>query len=190
MFLLQDDISHIVGLLEEGKIICYPTDTIWGIGCDATRADVVERVSALKGDSDPNGYVVLVSDISMLRQYVPEIHPRLETLLAYHIRPLTIVYPAGRGLAPNTKAADGSIAVRIVQDDFCKALISGLGRPILGTAARLMNEAYPVNFKAVNSQIISGVDYVVRYRRGETEPCQPSSIARLDRHLELEFLRE
>lgn len=106
MILLQDDISLIVSLLEEGKIICYPTDTIWGIGCDATRADAVARVTELRGAPQPNGYVTIVSDIHMLRQYVTDIHPRLETLLAYHTRPLTIVYPTARGLAPNVKAQD------------------------------------------------------------------------------------
>lgn len=190
MILLQDDISLIVSLLEEGKIICYPTDTIWGIGCDATRADAVARVTELRGAPQPNGYVTIVSDIHMLRQYVTDIHPRLETLLAYHTRPLTIVYPTARGLAPNVKAQDGSAAIRIVQDDFCKALINGLGRPLLSAAARMMNEDYPTHFGAINKQLLEGVDYVVRNRRDETRHGIPSSIAYLDRHLELEFLRE
>ncbi|MFN4081070.1 MAG: L-threonylcarbamoyladenylate synthase [Saprospiraceae bacterium] len=179
-----------MSLLEEGKIICYPTDTIWGIGCDATRADAVARVAELRGAPQPNGYVTIVSDIHMLRQYVTDIHPRLETLLAYHTRPLTIVYPTARGLAPNVKALDGSAAIRIVQDDFCKALINSLGRPLLSAAARMMNEDYPTHFSAINKQLLEGVDYVARNRRDDTRHSIPSSIAYLDRHLELEFLRE
>ena len=108
MFLLRDDISDIAAILEKGGTICYPTDTIWGIGCDALNEAAVARVSAIKGRTPEKGYVLLVSDLDMLKRYVPKLNPRLETLLAYHTRPLTIIYERNVGLPAYVKAADSS----------------------------------------------------------------------------------
>jgi len=190
MFLLRDDISEIVRLLENGGIICYPTDTIWGIGCDATNEAAVARISALKGRPPEKGYVVLVSSIEMLKEFVPKVHPRLETLLAYHTRPLTIIYERNVRLPVFSKAPGGSAAIRVVQDEFCRELINALGKPIISTSANISGEPYPPTFGGVSSEILGSVDYVVKYRQDDKEPGEPSAIAKLDRHMELEFLRE
>lgn len=191
MFLLRDDISEIVRLLEGGGIICYPTDTIWGIGCDATNEAAIARISALKGRTPEKGYVLLVSSIEMLKKYVPKIHPRLETLLAYHQRPLTIVYERNIvGLPAAVKAPDGSVAIRVAQDEFCQELISTLGKPLVSTSANKSGESFPATFGGISSEILGGVDYVVKYRQDDKEPGEPSSIAKLDRHQELEFIRD
>lgn len=190
MFLLRDDISEIAGLIQSGGIICYPTDTIWGIGCDATNEDAIARVTALKGRSPDKGYVLLVNDIDMLRQYVLKIHPRLETLLAYHQRPLTVVYDRPVGLPDAVKSADGSVAIRIATDEFCQNLIRETGKPLVSTSANKSGENYPATFGGISSEILGGVDYVVKYRQDDKEPGEPSSIARLDRHQELEFIRD
>lgn len=190
MFLLRDDISEIVRLLQNGGLICYPTDTVWGIGCDATNEQAVARVTALKGRTPDKGYVLLVSDIAMLKQYVPKVHPRLETLLAFHQRPLTIIYDRNTGLPASVKAPDGSVAIRVAQDEFCRELISALGKPVVSTSANKSGEPFPPTFGAISSEILGNVDYVVKYRQDDKEPHEPSSIARLDRHQELEFLRE
>ena len=191
MFLLRDDISEIVRLLEGGGIICYPTDTIWGIGCDATNEAAVARISALKGRAPDKGYVLLVSSIEMLKRYVPKIHPRLETLLSFHQRPLTIVYERGvAGLPAAAKAPDGSAAIRVAQDEFCQQLIEAFGKPLISTSANKSGEPFPPTFGAISSEILGGVDYVVKYRQDDKEPGEPSSIAKLDRHHELDFIRE
>lgn len=191
MFLLRDDISEIVRLLEGGGIICYPTDTIWGIGCDATNEAAIARISALKGRAPDKGYVLLVSSIEMLKQYVPKIHPRLETLLSFHQRPLTIVYERGVvGLPAAAKAPDGSAAIRVAQDEFCQQLIEALGKPLISTSANKSGEPFPPTFGGISSEILGGVDYVVKYRQDDKEPGEPSSIAKLDRHHELDFIRE
>lgn len=177
-------------MLSNGRVICYPTDTIWGIGCDALYKPAVERVSAIKGRPPEKGYVLLVSDLAMLKRFVPKIPPRLETLLAHHRRPLTMIYEETVGLPDFVKAPDGSAAIRVATDEFCQTLIAAFGGPILSTSANKSGEPFPPTFGAISSEILSTVDYVVKYRQDDKEPSQPSSIARLDRFQELEFLRE
>lgn len=190
MFLLRDDISEIVRILLDEGIICYPTDTVWGIGCDATNEVAISRITNLKGRTPEKGYIVLVDSIEMLKKYVPKIHPRLETLLAYHTRPLTVIYDRSVGLPAAVKAPDGSVGIRIVQDEFCKALIGELGRPLLSTSANKSGQPFPPTYGAISSDILMNVDYVVKHRQDDKEPHEPSSIARLDRHQELDFIRE
>lgn len=190
MFLLRDDISDIAGLLHKGNIICYPTDTIWGIGCDAMHEAAVERISMLKGRTPEKGYVLLVSNIEMLKRFVPKLPPRLETLLIHHTRPLTMIYKDNVGLPPWVKAPDGSAAIRVATDEFCQTLIETFGNPIVSTSANKSGEPFPPTFGAISSEILAGVDYVVKYRQDDKEPGEPSSIAYLDRYQELEFIRE
>ena len=190
MFLLRDDISEISRLLLEGGIICYPTDTIWGVGCDATNPAAIERVTLLKGRAPEKGYVLLVADIEMLKRYVPKVHPRLETLLSFHQRPLTIIYDRSTGLPAVAKAPDGTVAIRVVQDEFCRELITHIDRPLLSSSANKSGQSYPPTYGSISSEILGGVDYVVKYRQDSKEQHEPSSIAKLDRHMELEFLRD
>lgn len=190
MFLLRDDISEIASLLRKGSIICYPTDTVWGIGCDALHEASVDRISTLKGRSPKQGYVLLVSNIEMLKRFVPKIPPRLETLLTHHTRPLTMIYAETLGLPQWVKAPDGSAAIRVATDEFCQELIETFGNPIVSTSANKHGEPFPPTFGAISSEILVGVDYVVKYRQDDKEPAEPSSIAKLDRYQELEFIRE
>jgi len=190
MFLLRDDISEIARLLMQGGIICYPTDTVWAIGCDATNEDAIRRITELKDAPPVKGYVLLVSSIEMLKQYAPKIHPRLETLLSFHTRPLTLVLDRVVGLPAGAKAPDGSAAIRVAQDQFCQELIEAVGKPIISTVAAKVGVPYPPTFGGVSSEILGNVDYVVKYRQDDKEPHEPSAIAKLDRHLELEFLRD
>lgn len=190
MFLLRDDISDISRLILSGGTLCYPTDTVWAIGCDATNEAAVARITALKGEPRQNGYVLLVSSIEMLKLYVPKIHPRLETLLSFHTRPLTIVYERSAGIPTYARAADGSVAIRVAQDEFCRTLIEAAGVPLVSTPACKIGEPYPPTFGAVRSDILVGVDYVVKYRQDDKTPQELSAVAKLDRHLELEFIRE
>jgi L-threonylcarbamoyladenylate synthase len=190
MYLLRDDISEIARLLEGGKTICYPTDTVWAIGCDATQEAAVERITLLRGAPPEKGYVLLVSSIEMLKRYVPRLHPRLETLLSFHLRPLTVVYDKSVGLPALLKAANGSVAIRVVQEPFCQRLIDAIDRPLVSAIAAKAGMPYPPTFGGVSSEILGGVDYVVKYRQDDKTPGEPSSVARLDRHTELEFLRD
>lgn len=190
MFLLRDDISEIVAMLKRGMVICYPTDTIWGIGCDVFQEEAVARIGEIKGRPSEKGYILLVSSIEMLKRYVPKVHPRLETLLSFHQRPLTVIYDRSVGLPASVKAPDGSVAIRVVLDEFCQELIETLNCPLVSTSANQSGEPFPATFGGISSEILKSVDYVVKHRQDDKTPGEPSAIAKLDRHLELDFLRE
>lgn len=184
------DVAPAARVLARGGLILYPTDTIWGIGCDATDAAAVASIYKLKRRDPAKSFVVLVNSVEMLRQYVAHLHPRLETLLVYHERPLTVIYHEGANLAPNVTAPNGSIAIRIPQDDYCLDLISAINKPLVATSANVSNEPFPAHFGEVSSEIIQGVDYVEKYRQRDKTRREPSVIVRLDKREELEFLRE
>ncbi len=179
-----------LSVIDQGGLILFPSDTIWAIGCDATNEEAVKRVLTLKDWDYSQPLVILVSSLSQLKDYVPYIHPRVETLLAFHNQPLTIVFETATGIADNAKAKDGSAAFRIVKEDFCKQLIEKFGHPILGTSAHIGNNPYPKHFGEISSAVIQGVDYVVKHRQMDREMGPPSVIARLDENEELVFLRE
>ncbi len=190
MFLLRDDINEIVGLVKAGKTLCFPTDTVWALGCDATNEAAVAAVRQMKGVPDTEGLVVLVDSIASLKKYVEELPPRIETLLALHQKPFSLVYPNPVGLAANLCAADGSVAIRVVQDPFCQQLIQLAGVPLVGTIAALHGEPAPQSYGSVSSDVLTGVDYVVKHRQDDKRTYTPSPMARLDQYQELDFFRE
>lgn len=183
--------DSVIETLDSGGIILFPTDTIWGIGCDATDPVAVEKIFALKNRPRHKPFILLVSSIEMLQNYVEHLHPRLETLLLYHQRPLTIIYDKAKNLPSNAHADGGSVGIRLVQDDFCKQLIENFGKPLVGTSANISDEPFPNHFGEISSAVIQGVDFVVRHRQGEKNMGAPSVIARMTDPLkgELEFLR-
>ncbi len=183
-------LTSAVSTLLGGGLILFPTDTIWGIGCDASNPESVEKVCRLKDQKQNKGFIVLVDSIDMLRKYVYRVHPRIETLLTYHVRPLTVVYEGSKNLPSNLTAEDGSVAVRISLDPFCKMLIKKFGKPIVATSANLNDMPSPSNFGAISSEIIKGVDYVVQHRQDEPKNIQDSVIVKLSEKEELIFLRK
>lgn len=185
----RDNINEITDTLSRGGVILYPTDTIWGIGCDATNPEAVEKVFQVKNRPQNKSFILLVDSLDMLKQYVNEVHPRVDTLLHYHVRPLTVIYDQARNLPQNVIAADGSIGIRIAQDDFCKKLIGAFGKPIVSTSANLSSEPSPKCFGGVSSEIIQGVDYVVRHRQFDKEPGAPSVLIKVSEEGEIAFLR-
>jgi L-threonylcarbamoyladenylate synthase len=185
-----DDIDSIANTLHKGGIILYPTDTIWGLGCDATNARSVEKIYKIKKRSIDRPFILLVSDIEMLRKYVPKIHPRLETLLAFHERPLTVIYQKVRNLPKIVRGAGDTVAIRITLDEFCRQMISKLGRPVVATSANISDHPYPAHFGDISSEIINQVNYVVKYRQDRKNTGEPSQIVKLSPKAELIFLRE
>jgi L-threonylcarbamoyladenylate synthase len=187
----NEKFKEILNTLRKGGVILYPTDTTWGIGCDATNAAAVDKISAIKGRSPEKGYILLVDSIEMLKKHVGEVHPRVETLLSYHTRPLTLIYDESFGVAGNVLAHDNSVAIRIVQDPFCRALIAQLGKPIVKSAAKMAGKKYPTHYGEISSDILEKVDMVVRYKQDGKERGQPSVMARFNYECEeLDFLRE
>ncbi|MCB0593985.1 MAG: Sua5/YciO/YrdC/YwlC family protein [Lewinellaceae bacterium] len=190
MMVQNYDLESALETIRAGGLLLYPTDTVWSVGCDATNLRAVGRIRQLKQTDDALGLEILVSSIDMLRRYVAHLHPRIETLLLYHFRPLTVVYKQGRNLPNSILAEDGQVAIRLAQDEYCRQLIDRLGKPLVAAAADLRAGYYPDSFGAISSDVIERVDYVARHRRTDKAPARPSVMARLSRGDELEFLRE
>ncbi len=167
--------------MQSGGIILYPTDTIWGIGCDATNEDAVEKIMALKQRPESKSFVVLVADEKDILRYTAAPDLALFDFLQTTIKPTTVIYPDAIGLAQNVVAADGSVAIRICNDFFCRHLIKRLRKPIVSTSANLSGDPSPQNFASIHQTIINGVDYAANYRRAEDANAQPSSIIRWER---------
>lgn len=186
----RDNFDNIAEILAEDSIILYPTDTIWCLGCDATNPVAVERVYNIKQQSRSNPFVLIVDSIEMLKEYVDALHPRLETLMMYHTRPMTVIYEQTKNLPKNVVGPDGSVAIRVTHDPFCQRLIRAVGRPLVASSANISNEPFPTIFGEISSEVIQGVDYVARHRRTDKIPKELSVIVKYDGKGELVFLRD
>lgn len=182
-------IKEAVEVLKAGGIILYPTDTIWGLGCDATNEKAVAKIFEIKKRADAKSLVTLAYDMDMICKYVKEIPTMAVTLEEINDKPLTIIYPEGIGLAPNVTAKDGSIAIRIPRHEFCTQLIRQFRKPIVSTSANISGEPSPTHFKDIPAEILQSADWTADpiYEEGSTH--QPSSIIKLGLHNEVEILR-
>lgn len=185
----KEELDDIIPYLRNGGLILYPTDTIWGIGCDAFNEVAVKKVFDLKKRSYDDKLIILVSDAEMLSNYVSRIHPKINAINDYHERPVTIIYNHPKNLPDFNLNEEGAIAIRIVKDDFCKSIITALGAPIVSAAANITGEPFPANFNQVSRSIKEGVNYVVRYRQDDNSKSLPSVIVRLTDKEELDFIR-
>lgn len=172
----EDDITMCLAILEQGGLILYPTDTIWGIGCDAGNAAAVSKIYQLKKRPDKKTMVILVAEESDILQYVTQPDPRIFDYIKGIAKPTTVIYEGGIGLAANLIQQDGSVAIRVSNDLFCKKLIKKFGRPIVSTSANISGYPPPVVFGDIDVVIKKGVDYVVQHRQDEIAMAQPSAI--------------
>jgi len=171
-----DDIEKCLEVLRKGGNILYPTDTIWGIGCDATDANAVEKVIRIKSRPLNKSFVVLVADEQDVLKYTAAPDLEVFNYLAKVSKPTTVIYPNAIGLADQVVAPDGSVAIRIVQDAFCRHLIRRLRKPLLSTSANVSGDPSPAIFNEIAARIRAIVDYVVSYRQNDTSTAIPSSI--------------
>lgn len=176
---MNEEIIKAQEVLYKGGLILYPTDTIWGIGCDATNEEAVRRVYELKKRTDSKALLVLIDNPVKLSFYVQEVPEIAWDLVEFADKPLTVIYPNARNLAPNLLAEDGSIGIRITKEDFSKKLCERFRKAIVSTSANVSGEPSPRFFDEISPEIIAGVDYVVDYRKTDKTPTQPSSIIRL-----------
>jgi L-threonylcarbamoyladenylate synthase len=186
---IQKVLDQAVATLEKGGVILYPADTIWGIGCDATNPEAIARVYSIKGRSYNKPLIVLVPDLEQLYKVVKTVHPRIDTLLHLHERPLTIIYPAALDEYKHLTGPDGTIAVRVVNDGFCHQLLKAYGKPLVSTSANISGMESPTRFGSISSDIIRQVDYSVPAFTEKDLTGRPSVIAKYDENGELEFLR-
>lgn len=178
--IFEKDIEQCLVTLKEGGLILYPTDTIWGIGCDATNKEAVEKVYALKKRSDEKSMIVLVAGEREVMQHVAAPDLALFDYLATTVKPTTVIYDGALGFAGNLVANDGSIAIRICHDEFCRHLLRRFRKPVVSTSANISGMPSPENFKEIPEEIKNGVDYIVQYRQDDKTPAQPSSLIKWD----------
>lgn len=174
----DEAVATALDVLRKGQTILYPTDTIWGIGCDATDAAAVNAIYKIKERPDTKSMIILVADERMILQYVAAPDPAVFPFLEAQTRPTTVIFDGAIGLPHNLVSEDGSIAIRIVQDAFCRHLIRRLRKPIVSTSANISGQPAPQNFNEVSDVIKKRVDHIVDWRQQETAPTQPSKIVR------------
>ncbi len=190
-FTHRADIEGALHTLDNGGIVLFPTDTVWSLGCDAQDPAAIKRLLRLVRASDASGAEVLTYSLDKMKSLIRHLHPRLETLLHFHQRPLTVLVDGVRRLPAEALRPSGQIAVRIVRDPFCSYLLQAFDRPVFSTFAAPAGRAYPTSFGNISSEIIQGCNHVVRYRQMERSPGEPSVMVRLSEETEeLEFLRE
>jgi L-threonylcarbamoyladenylate synthase len=184
-----DDLKKALEVLRQGGIILYPTDTVWGIGCDATNVEAVKRIYEIKQREDAKSMLVLMENPNMLSSYVREVPEVAWQLIEVTDKPLTIIYPGAKNVAANLVAADGSLGIRVTTELFTEHLIQRFRRPIVSTSANLSGKPTPQNFDEIDEEIKSAVNYVVEYRQEERSKNTPSSIVKLGLGGEIQIIR-
>lgn len=176
---MNEDIQKACEVLRAGGLILYPTDTIWGIGCDATNEEAVQKVYDLKRRADNKAMLVLTDSPGKLETYVSDIPEIAWDLIEVADRPLTIIYSNARNLATNLLGEDGSVGIRITNEEFSKRLCERFRKPLVSTSANVSGEPSPANFAEVSDMVKNGVDYIVGYRQDDMSKAQPSNIIKL-----------
>lgn len=174
----EQDIKRSLEVLHDGGLILYPTDTIWGIGCDALNEHAIERIYQLKKRRTEKQFIILLADAKDILQYVAAPPPDIIAIVEAFVRPTTVIFDHPLDLP--VQLADESIAIRVTADPFCKALIKRYRKPIVSTSANVSGQASPLHFGEIQAEILSGVDCVVTWRQNERAPAQPSRVIRMD----------
>lgn len=185
-----EDIKKACQVMREGGVILYPTDTIWGIGCDATNEDAVRRVYEIKQRQDSKAMLVLVDSSVKVDFYVRDVPEVAWDLIDLADKPLTIIYSGARNLAANLQAEDGSVGIRVTNEDFSKRLCQQFRKAIVSTSANISGQPSPKNFSEISEEVKSAVDYIVGYRQEEMSNPKPSSIIKLDKGGVIKIIRE
>ena len=190
----KEELEKAVGCLRNGGVILYPTDTVWGLGCDATDAEAVSRIFSIKNREDSKSLILLVSDEDMLCRYIREMPEIAAQLIEVNDKPMTIIYPealTGPGaLASNVVAEDGSVGIRIPMMDFCRQMCRRLGRPVVSTSANISGQPAARSYDEIAPEVADAVDYICTSRRDDPCLTPPSSVIRLTASGQFTILRK
>lgn len=186
---MQAEIDKSVKTLKSGGLLLYPTDTIWGIGCDATNPEAIDRIYQLKNRPDSKSLICLVSDFRMLNLYVEEVPEVAYDILKYANKPTTIIYDKPIRVAENLVAQDNTLAIRVVRDAFCAELIKRLKRPVVSTSANISGQPSPASFKDIDPTVVQGVDHAVNWNRNKVNK-RASSIIKISNDGRVQVIRE
>lgn len=183
------ELDHCLDVLKKGGIILYPTDTVWGIGCDATNDAAIKKIYTLKQRLESKSMIILLHDESQLRHHTDSFIDEVLEYLKKSQSPTTIIYPKAKNISSSLIGKDGSIAIRVCRDNFCKKIIEMLGKPLVSTSANISGRTTPLHFQQIEKEILQGVNYVVNYRQDEKANTKPSSILALQTDGCLKVLR-
>jgi L-threonylcarbamoyladenylate synthase len=185
----EGDLNEALTVLKNGGVIVYPTDTIWGLGCDATNPSAVEKIFSIKSRSGSKSLLILVDSEAMLGRYVKEIPEVVYELTAVSDKPMTIIYPSGKNLAPGICNEDGSVGIRICSDEFCCELIRRFRKPLVSTSANLSGKPSPAFFSEIEKSIIEAADYTIKYRRDDRSSAGASSVIKVELNGTIKIIR-
>jgi L-threonylcarbamoyladenylate synthase len=186
---MQNMYHEAIQTLKSGGVLLYPSDTIWGLGCDVRNDQAIDKILELKNRPASKGLIVLISKMEQLSEYVEQVPDLAWDLVEFAEDPLTIIYPKGKNVSPSLLGPDGSIAIRLVKDEFCKGLIYRYQRAIVSTSANLSGEPSPLNFAGIAPSIVDGVDYVLKNSAGEGAAKKASKIVQLGLHGDYKLIR-
>lgn len=181
--------QDIIEGLKKGGTVLYPTDTIWGLGCDATNEEACQKLLALKNRPEEKSFILLVDNFNMIERFIPDFHEICYDLAELAVKPLTIIYPNAKGLAPSVLAKDGSVGIRITQDPNCLKLIRGMRKPLVSTSANLSGQPSPTCYDNVDSAIKKNVDFILKERLTE-KMTTPSQIIKIGISGDVKVLRK
>jgi L-threonylcarbamoyladenylate synthase len=184
------EVEKALAVLRNGGVILYPTDTIWGLGCDATNTEAIQKIYQIKQREDSKSLIILVAEERDVMQYVAAPDPAVFDFIEEQTRPTTIIFENALGLPDNLLAQDGSIAIRIVQDEFCRHLVKRLRKPLVSTSANISGEPSPQYFNQITEAIKTSVDHVVNWRQDDNTPAQPSQIIKWNNDGEVTVIRK
>jgi L-threonylcarbamoyladenylate synthase len=188
--MLRDEVKKAFEIVQQGGIILYPTDTIWGIGCDASNNEAIQKIYALKQRAQEKSMIILLDTENKLESYIKDVPAIAYDLIEFSENPLTLVMPGAKNISPALISEDGSVGVRVSKHPFCQQLIQRLRKPIVSTSANISGQPSPQNFMQIADEIIQGVDYVVDIDQHDASIKKPSTIMRLDPSGMFEFIRK
>ncbi|MBT8271407.1 MAG: threonylcarbamoyl-AMP synthase [Flavobacteriaceae bacterium] len=175
---MREEIKRAIAALRSGKLILYPTDTVWGIGCDATNYDAIRKIYELKQREEAKSMICLVSDIKMLQRYVESVPEAAYDIIKLSAKPTTIIYDKPKAVAENVISSDNTLGIRVASDNFCRSLVAAFKKPIVSTSANISGQPTPLGFDQISEDILKGVDYVVNLHRQKRSE-KASSIIKL-----------
>jgi L-threonylcarbamoyladenylate synthase len=191
MSTIDNEIKKAVEVLKQGGTILYPTDTVWGLGCDATDEKAVQKIFEIKQRDEAKSLILLLDEDTKLNRYVRDVPAIAWDLVELSDSPLTIIYTGPYNLAPNVvNKEDNTVGIRVTRDEFCKALIRKFGKPIVSTSANKSGDPTPGNFQEIDPEILNGVDYIVNLRQKEVTKARPSAIMKVAPNGEVKILRK
>lgn len=188
--MIDDEIKKAVDVLKNGGIILYPSDTIWGVGCDALNVKAIKKVEVLKKRGASKNLIILVNSIEEVKRYVKSAPPFVDELIESFTRPLTIIYPDAKNLPDTLISDDGSVGVRVVKNKLCEDLIKGLGKPMVSTSANISGIEPPLTYSMISDYIKNGVDHILNIRQEQVTETKPSTIIKLNNNNDFTVIRE